>query len=154
MCSMTRILRHSAAPYKTVPTGTTKTLLCSKQCEFGLRANNYLLYLHSVWYDVYIQQPCQRITCIGAMSKYWQSSATTYNSRTSQESTGALPTCNKLCSCQFSSGQKVIHGALFCHWLQVQPSPVVAIIQLAGVALQMLNKGYIRPTFITNHTLL
>ena len=45
-------------------------------------------------------------------------------------------TCNKLGSCHFSGCKEVIHGALLRHRLQVQPPPVVAIVQLTGVALR------------------
>lgn len=45
------------------------------------------------------------------------------------------PTGDKLCSRQLSSGQEVVHGTLLRHRLQVQPTPVIPVVQLTGVQL-------------------
>lgn len=48
-----------------------------------------------------------------------------------------LLTSHELSPCELCSGEEVVEGALFRHRLEIEPAPVIAIVEFTRVQLQM-----------------
>lgn len=46
-------------------------------------------------------------------------------------------TSHELSPCELCSGEEVVEGALFRHRLEIEPAPVIAIVELTRVQLQV-----------------